>query len=168
MTKRRRRTQLTQERLKAVLHYDSASGLFTWRTVLSNRVRAGQVAGGLNGDGYRLIMIDSVHYVASRLAWLWMTGHMPHHEVKHADGDPTNDRWENLRQGVGFLERVADALPPGRRPRPSSNRIKLRRFLLGRLRGNAGFLRPNFGNEIRECDAGFLRGILEQSDAGWI
>jgi HNH endonuclease len=79
------------------------TGQFRWRVVLTNRVRAGQIAGHNNGAGYRLIMIGGVRYVAARLAWLYMLGRWPDHEAKHADGDPANDAWENLREGANRL-----------------------------------------------------------------
>jgi HNH endonuclease len=41
--------------------------------------------------------MSGVRYIAGRLAWLYMLGRWPDHEAKHADGDPANDRWGNLR-----------------------------------------------------------------------
>jgi hypothetical protein len=61
-----------------------------WRT-------AGSAA---SDDGHRRIGVDSRVYLSSRLAVLYMTGHWPPAYVDHADGDPSNDRWLNLREAT--------------------------------------------------------------------
>lgn len=79
---------LTRDELMAALDYDPDTGLFT---------RGGKLAGRLNSGGYRQIMVRGRRYVASRLAWLWMTGGWPENQVDHRDGDRDNNRWHNLR-----------------------------------------------------------------------
>ena len=90
------RAMLTQRRLRQLLRYDPNTGGWRWR-VSRGRVRAGDVAGTENDDGYRIIRIDCRRYLSSRLAVLYMTGSWPAHLVDHEDLDRTNDRWENLR-----------------------------------------------------------------------
>ena len=86
----------THERLKELLHYDPATGVLTWR-VRSRNTRVGDIAGRLLNGGYRSIGIDRRAYQAHRLAWLWMTGEWPKGDIDHIDGDPLNNRFENLR-----------------------------------------------------------------------
>ena len=90
--------RLTQERLKAVLDYDSTNGLFNWRVSNNGRIRVGQRAGSLKPPlGYVQIKVDRVLYAAHRLAWLWVHGTFPENHIDHIDGDHANNRLANLR-----------------------------------------------------------------------
>jgi HNH endonuclease len=82
------------------LHYDDQTGEFRWLKRTGPRVRAGQIAGFLNRDRYRLIAIDGRGYPAHRLAWLYMTGKWRSLVIDHRDGDPSNNRWANLRRAT--------------------------------------------------------------------
>jgi HNH endonuclease/AP2 domain len=97
-------TTLTQARLKQLLHYEPATGVFTWLVDRLTRGRVnvvvGQRAGTSDRAGYRSVMIDSRRYQCSHIAVLWMTGSWPDHEVDHKDCDPSNDAWGNLRQAT--------------------------------------------------------------------
>ena len=87
---------LTAENLRGVLDYDPSSGVFRWRG--TGRGRKHEVAGcRRRRDGRLVIYVEGSRYLANRLAWLWMTGEWPRVGVDHRDGDPTNDRWGNLR-----------------------------------------------------------------------
>lgn len=47
---------------------------------------------------------------ASRVAWLLMTGDWPEYTIDHIDRDPTNNKWDNLRDVTQFennLNKVA-------------------------------------------------------------
>lgn len=87
---------VTQERLKEVLLYDPETGEFIWR-VSRGKVRAGDLAGSQNKDGYRLIGVDRRLYAAHRIAWMYVKGCWPAKWLDHRDGDPSNNRFENLR-----------------------------------------------------------------------
>ncbi len=87
---------LTYERLREAMSYDPETGAFTW-TTKHGKVEAGDVAGYLTQRGYRDIEIDGRSYRASRLAWLYMTGSWPAHQVDHKDRCCGNDKWGNLR-----------------------------------------------------------------------
>lgn len=94
------KTPLTQEELKRVLHYDPETGIFTWR--VSRRGNAGKAkpgnrAGALQHKGYRQIGIYGVLYAEHRLAWLYITGSWPKHEIDHKNRIGTDNRWINLR-----------------------------------------------------------------------
>jgi hypothetical protein len=94
--KQRMAVEITAERLRYLLYYDPDSGVFRWRVSTSHRAPVGSLAGTMS-RGYCLINIDEIKYIASNLAWLYMTGEWPVSGIDHRDQDPTNDRWENLR-----------------------------------------------------------------------
>ena len=75
---------LTANRLRKVLSYAPATGIFRWKVSASTRAPVGTIAGAKNGRGYHQIRIDGRPYSASRLAWLYMTGKWPSSEISYA------------------------------------------------------------------------------------
>jgi hypothetical protein len=92
-------TSLTQNRLHELLIYDQTTGVFTRAKAVNGRTKKGEIAGRKNADGYVVISVDNVTHVAHRLAFLWVTGEHPSHElqVDHINGKRDDNRWENLR-----------------------------------------------------------------------
>lgn len=90
---------LTQARLKEVLHYDPDTGVFVSK-LANGRWGSGRVVGYIMPKGYRLIQIDGVGYLAHRLAWLWMTGRFPPAETDHVNGVRDDNRFANLREAT--------------------------------------------------------------------
>lgn len=88
---------LTAERLRALLSYCPETGEFRWLVTNSKRRMAGSAAGDRKPSGYIIIGIDGHRYRAHRLAWLFMTGQWPAHQVDHRDNDRANNKWLNLR-----------------------------------------------------------------------
>lgn len=91
------RRLLTAERLREVLDYDPDTGVFRWRIQSSNRVLVGSVAGTSHKKGYVSIGVDGAHYLAHRLAWLYVHGAFPVDQIDHKDGDKANNSIRNLR-----------------------------------------------------------------------
>jgi hypothetical protein len=87
---------ITQERLKSLLHYDPLSGQFT-RLVDGKHTKAGERAGYVKGSGYREIYISGDLYYEHRLAFLYMTGSFPEHQADHINHIKDDNRWCNLR-----------------------------------------------------------------------
>jgi hypothetical protein len=96
MLRRTEASAITVERVRALLEYNPETGEFKHRVARGNR-HPGQPAGAINGEGRRTVVIDRVIYGGSRLAWFYMTGAWPQHQVDHIDTDRSNDRWVNLR-----------------------------------------------------------------------
>ncbi len=92
---------LTQQSLRELLDYDPKTGVFRWRNDSPKRMGpkryAGQVATSFNGCNYAQLYIDGEKFIASRLAWLYMTGQWPEHQIDHINQNRMDDRWENLR-----------------------------------------------------------------------
>lgn len=89
---------LTLDRLKEMLNYDPATGVFTWkiRPTRNSRMHPGDVAGCLKNRGYRYISIDSRTYLASQLAWAFVHGEWAPGEVGTTNKDPSDLRSDNL------------------------------------------------------------------------
>jgi len=64
-----------------------------------NTLYAGKAAGYLDQKGYWRITVKGIDYLLHRAIWKWVTGEEPAKGLDHFDGDPANNKWENLRDG---------------------------------------------------------------------
>lgn len=88
---------ITQAELKELLHYDPETGIFRWRVSTAHRVKPWDVAGTKDDKDYIEIKHKNIRSKAHRLAWLYMTGEWPRHEIDHEDRVRSNNSWKNLR-----------------------------------------------------------------------
>ena len=88
---------ITLQELKDNLKYDPDTGNFCWIKRKNGRV-FNSVPGNTLPNGYKRIGIDGTNYLCHRLAWLYMTGEMPNKVIDHIDGDPSNNKFNNLRE----------------------------------------------------------------------
>lgn len=84
---------LTQELLKKVVTYDPETGYFHL-----NKYR-GRRSCSFSPDGYVRVSVYRQKRFAHRLAFLYMTGKWPPIgiHVDHVNGNPSDNRWVNLR-----------------------------------------------------------------------
>lgn len=101
---------LSQDRLLELLSYDPELGSFVWLVSMKGR-RAGTPAKASRPDGYVRIRVDKKLYYAHRLAWLYMTGEWPKHEIDHINGDPGDNRWCNLREATSTQNHANSRCP---------------------------------------------------------
>lgn len=87
---------LTLERLREVLDYDPATGIFVHK-ISRYRECVGSVAGYINKRGYAVITIDQVRYLAHRLAWFYVHSEWPHPMLDHKDTVRHHNWISNLR-----------------------------------------------------------------------
>lgn len=88
---------LTAARLREVLHYDPETGYFKWALRISSKCPSGKLAGTITHWGYAHTKVDKEGHYCHRLAWLYMTGGWPQHDVDHINGVRHDNRWANLR-----------------------------------------------------------------------
>lgn len=94
-----------------MLTYEKAHELFEYRLETGELVRkigrqacrAGDVVGAKqfqkNGKPMGLrVMVDHKNYFVHRVAWLMQTGAWPDRFIDHIDGNPFNNKWDNLRE----------------------------------------------------------------------
>ncbi len=91
-----------------LLKYEPKTGEFFWlprdeiffKTTRSHRGwntrYSGKQAGSLR-EGYIWISVNGSNYSAHRLAWLFIYGVWPPHDIDHINGEKTDNRIENLR-----------------------------------------------------------------------
>lgn len=86
---------ITLESLRAAVSYDPENGVFTRIGVLHGPKK--DRAGTLRPNGYRFIMAAGVRCYEHTLAWFFVHGQWPTHQIDHIDGDRSNNRINNLR-----------------------------------------------------------------------
>lgn len=93
-----RNVTLTQARLREMLDYDPATGIFVWKGV-GRGIRTGKVAGSTDPNGYRYIRLDGEDHLAQRLAWFWVNNVWPSGGLRFQDRNQQNCAIDNLREG---------------------------------------------------------------------
>lgn len=83
---------ISQQRLMELLIYNPSTGDFMGKNGLK--------VGIPHNRGYVLIRVDGARYLAHRLAWLYMTGRWPTHEIDRANGVKNDNAFANLREAT--------------------------------------------------------------------
>jgi len=88
---------LCLDNFKDWLKYSPEDGHFRWIKRIAPKTRVGGIAGTIRKDGYVQLSLSGKHYLAHRLALLYMTGELPE-EVDHINGNRADNRAKNLRK----------------------------------------------------------------------
>lgn len=86
---------ITQELVRHLFNYKD--GILTWKNPTSKKFKPGDVAGWINNLGYTRVKINRKKYLIHRLIYLYHHGNLPKY-IDHIDGDPLNNKVENLRE----------------------------------------------------------------------
>ena len=97
-----REEKLDHATLTRMLDYDPDSGVFRWRECGAKWKNPGDVAGCFS-RGYWIIGINRTRYFAHRLAWFYVNGRWPVHELDHINLDRSDNRITNLREATHSL-----------------------------------------------------------------
>jgi len=96
---------MTQSKLKEELEYNPLDGSFIRLKSRGNQHGGSTINSKPNRNGYIDIRVhgleeagQSKKYKAHRLAWLYMTGSFPKHDIDHIDHSRANNKWDNLRE----------------------------------------------------------------------
>jgi hypothetical protein len=89
--------ELSQARLRDLLHYDPDTGFFTWCVSVKGSKGKHKQAGTLHRAGYRYIFAFGHKLAEHRLAWLYLYGVLPPHEIDHINGKRDDNRASNIR-----------------------------------------------------------------------
>jgi hypothetical protein len=100
---------ITQEILKKHLSYDEYSGIFT-------RLKTGKAAGTIKTNGYRAIYVQDKTYHAHRLAWLYIHGDFPKHQIDHINRNRDDNKPSNLREVTNSTNACNKEKPQGLNP----------------------------------------------------
>jgi len=108
------------EYLRACFSYNQKTGVLKWKNrpqehfasyegwVMWNSKNAGNRTGHVHNDGRhvprfaRRVKINRIAYWEHRIIWKIMTGAEPGENLDHADGNPLNNAWTNLRPANHF------------------------------------------------------------------
>ena len=92
--------ELTQSRLKEMLHYEPTTGVFIWLEPVARRIKQGDEAGTLKSGRYpyRQITVFGKRYLSRRLAWFYVHGVWPANDIGSNDGDTLNAAISNLSE----------------------------------------------------------------------
>lgn len=90
--------EIPVELLRECFDYYPVSGTIRRSITTSPNAVKGDLVGWYDSIGYGRVSFCGKAVLLHRLVWAYMTGRWPHLTIDHVDGDPSNNRWVNLRQ----------------------------------------------------------------------
>jgi len=92
--------------MRELLHYDSETGIFTWKVGRKGTRGIGSVAGTTKGShGYVTICVDGEYFLGHRLAWIMTYGSLSAPQIDHRNLVKTDNRLRNLRPSSSLQNR---------------------------------------------------------------
>jgi len=91
---------ITIEMLEEYLSYDPETGLLRWIKSPMTKIREGDLAGTINGDGYLQIILNGKHISGHIAAWVLFHKRWPKEQVDHKNGNRSENAITNLREAT--------------------------------------------------------------------
>jgi len=114
-------------RLHELFLIDNASACLRWK-INRSQMKAGNVAGAVQANGYVRVQVDGRFYAAHRLVWLMSTGSWPTYDIDHINGDRADNRLSNLRQATRSQNLMNTRLRSDNRSGAKGVRVKRGKF----------------------------------------
>lgn len=92
--------ELTYEKLHEHLSYSPTSGKWLRIKGVRGASLGSNPASYDKIHGYNHVCVGGKRYRSSRLAWFYMTGYWPEHQVDHDNRIKHDDRWSNLKHAT--------------------------------------------------------------------
>ena len=84
--------------LNEIFWYHPLTGKLFWKVSTARSVKKGDIAGCINGKGYRIVQIDGKLYRVHRIIWEMFNGSIPDGiEIDHINNIKDYNRIDNLR-----------------------------------------------------------------------
>ena len=112
--------------VRELFAYDPETGLLRWRVNISKH-KAGAVAGTRSSRGYLSVRYKGRHYLAHRLAFLWMEGRWPEPQIDHRNKNMADNRWGNLREATASQNAANKSMLPANKE-GAKGVVKVTRF----------------------------------------
>jgi hypothetical protein len=84
---------------EALKYFEYKDGNLYWKTAISPKTKVGSIVGTINGQGRKQVGLNWKIYGLHRIIFLIHYGYFPK-EVDHIDGNPLNNKIENLREAT--------------------------------------------------------------------
>lgn len=92
--------------------YDIATGAFLRRNQRGSAQSLSR-ADYLHSSGYRRLSIGGKKVAAHRVAWFYVTGQWPSHDIDHRNRDRADNSWSNLRPATSSQNAWNSGTEPG-------------------------------------------------------
>ena len=154
-----KKTNPTQEQLKTALHYNPATGEFTWK---QHKIKTliGTKAGTTTPHGMIYIGMQGARYHAACLAILYITGILPKHAGYH-DKKQSNIKYDNLFPSQKIIRYKKQQLKTNKAPDKNA--------IINAMDGEQNFNKGHIAKKLGIDNSGQIRHQIDElSDGGFI
>tara|TARA_R110001606_G_scaffold368728_1_gene524619 strand:+ start:261 stop:749 length:489 start_codon:yes stop_codon:yes gene_type:complete len=112
-------------KLKLAFNYNSIEGVIKW-TQINGSGKKSEVAGSIGVKGYIKLTLSGRTYLAHRVAWAIHYNEQPPKIIDHINGNKSDNRIVNLRDGTNCVNQQNQTKPHSRNK--TSNYIGVSKF----------------------------------------